>query len=754
MNEITSQQHPHHSTLVSILWNIANGLRGTYRPPQYRRVMLPLIVLARFDAILSKHTDEMKKLYQVKQDELKEKISEIDLSINTHSEKEEKKKALIEIFTYQQNRELTTIVGKDRKQTLYNISGFNLARLLDDPDHIRTNLIKYIEGFSAKAKDIFDKFEFEKEIDKLDEANRLFKILQTFVGDLHSHGLTLSPEVISNTQMGYLFEEMIRKFNEQANEEAGDHFTPREVIRLMVNIAFAEDHQELSKPSVHRTIYDPTCGTGGMLSESEKELKGFNQAISLGLYGQEYNAESYAICCADLLIKDEPAEHIIFGDTLGVHNAKDKGNGYTPQDGHLNMRFDYMFANPPFGVEWKIQEEFVKKEYQDQGFDGRFGAGLPRINDGSLLFLQHMLSKMKQPDADEQGSRIAVVFNGSPLFTGDAGSGESNIRRYVIENDLLEAVIALPDQMFYNTGIYTYIWILSNKKSDKRKGKIQLINATQHFQKMQKSLGNKRNELSQQHIAEITKLYTDFANTQESKIFNNQDFAYVKISVERPLRLNFQTSSERIERLWQQTAFANLTKSKKIKDEAQIKADEAAGMAQQQAIIHALGTLGDTLYTNREIFLKVLTPVLKALTFSIGAPLKKAILEALSERDQTADICFDSKGNPEADPQLRDSELVPIPPEMPFPLALGYDNETNLDELLTAIRSTVQAYMQTEVLPHVPDAWVDESKTKLGYEIPINRHFYVYKPPRDLAEIKAEIVELEREIMQMLGDLP
>ncbi|STZ76531.1 type I restriction-modification system subunit M [Bergeriella denitrificans] len=725
MTAIITQYHPHHSTLVSILWNIANGLRGTYRPPQYRRVMLPLIVLARFDAILSQHTDEMK----------------------AHFEANKSKPQLV------LDKELTAIVGKDRKQTLYNTSGFNLARLLDDPEHIRTNLIKYIGGFSAKAKDIFDKFEFEKEIDKLDEANRLFKILQTFVGDLQSQGLTLSPDVISNSQMGYLFEELIRKFNEQANEEAGDHFTPREVIRLMVNIAFAEDHAELQKPNVHRTIYDPTCGTGGMLSESEKELKGFNNAISLGLYGQEYNAESYAICCADLLIKDEPAEHIVFGDTLGVLNAKDKGNGFTPHDGHSDRRFDYMFANPPFGVEWKIQEDFVKKEHQDQGFNGRFGAGLPRINDGSLLFLQHMLSKMKQPETDAQGSRIAVVFNGSPLFTGDAGSGESNIRRYVIENDLLEAVIALPDQMFYNTGIYTYIWVLSNKKNAKRQGKVQLINATQYFQKMQKSLGNKRNELSEQHIADITRLYAEFKQNKDSKIFNNQDFAYLKVIVERPLRLNFQASSERIEKLWEQTAFANLAKSKKIKDAAQIKADETQGLAQQQAIIAALNSLEDTFYTDRKAFLKVLDPILKALNFSVSAPLKKAILEALSEQDQTADICTDSKGNKEADPQLRDSELVPLPSEIAFPLNLGYDNQTHLDELLTALRPTIEAYMQAEVLPHVPDAWVDESKTKLGYEIPINRHFYEYKPPRDLSEIKVDIVALEKEIMQMLGKL-
>lgn len=741
----TANYHPHHSTLTSVIWNIANGLRGTYRPPQYRKVMLPLIVLARFDAILSQHTDAMKNVFEANQ---------------RQPENAQLPQVLLD-------KQLTNIVGKDRKQTLYNVSGFNLTRLLDDPDHIRANFTHYINGFSAKAKDIFDKFEFDKELDKLDEANRLYQILHTFIGDLQKQGLTLSPDVISNTQMGYLFEELIRKFNEQANEEAGDHFTPREVIRLMVKIAFAQDHQDLYKAGVFRTIYDPACGTGGMLSESEKELKQLNSQINLNLFGQEYNDESYAICCADLLIKDEPAENIIFGDTLGVKNAKDKGNGFTPHDGHPDKRFDYMFANPPFGVEWKIQEAFVKQEHQEKGFNGRFGAGLPRINDGSLLFLQHMMSKMKQPEKDEQGSRIAVVFNGSPLFTGDAGSGESNIRRYIIENDLLEAVIALPDQMFYNTGIYTYIWILSNKKSDERKGKIQLIDATAHYQKMAKSLGNKRHELSEAHINDITQLYTDFKQNGTSdlikdkngeakicsKIFDNQDFGYLKITVERPLRLNFQASAERIEKLWQQTAFINLAKSKKIKDEAQIKADETQGEKQQHAIIDALNNLDKTLYLDRKAFLKQLDPALKKLAFAIAAPVKKAILEALSERDPEAEICRDSKGNAEPDPQLRDSELVPLPSATALPIALGYDNETHLDRLLTDLRPHIQAYMQAEVLPHVPDAWVDESKTKLGYEIPINRHFYVYEPPRDLAEIKAEIMDLEQEIMQMLGNL-
>lgn len=742
---IELNQHPQHSKLVTLVWSIANILRGPYRPPQYRRVMLPLIVLGRFDAILSPYTQQVKAFYDVEMSKPKDK-------------------QLKGVFL---EKALTKITSSERKQSLYNVSGFNLETLLADSEHFTANLLKYIDGFSDKAKDIFAKFEFEKEIEKLDDANRLYLIFKNFNEELKKSGLDLSPKSISNLQMGYLFEELVRKFNEQANEEAGDHFTPREVINLMVNVIFAEDSKELSKLSKHCLIYDPTAGTGGMLSESEKYLKDYNNTISLELYGQEYNPESYAICCSDLLIKDEPAENIVYGDTLGVKNAKEK-DGYVPHDGHQNKHFDYMFSNPPFGVEWKPEKDFVETEAK-LGFSGRFGAGLPRINDGSLLFLQHMISKMKPaPEKGGEGSRIAVVFNGSPLFTGDAGSGESNIRRWIIENDLLEAIIALPDQMFYNTGIYTYVWLVSNKKSKKRQGKVQLIDGTAHYQKMIKSLGNKRNELSVEHIAELTHLYANFIHEERSKtiknqsgdfkvcskIFTNQDFGYLKLVVERPLRLNFQVSVERIARLDCQTAFINLAVSKKIKDEKQIAEEEQIGITQQQAIKAILTKIdANTVWKDRKSFLKVLDSQLKKLTFKLSAPVKKAILEALSERDPDAEICLDSKGDPEADPQLRDTELVSLPLGISLPLPLGYDNESGLDKLLKLVRPHCEAYMQTEVLPHVPDAWVDYNKTKVGYEIPINRHFYVYEPPRPLAEIKADIEQLEQEIMQLLGEL-
>lgn len=737
--------HPQHSKLSTSVWGVANILRGPYRPPQYRRVMLPLIVLGRFDAILSDSAEEMKSVYD-------EEMAKPE------------KNRLAPAFL---DKKLTEIGNNTRKQTLYNVSGFNLTKLLEDSEQFTANLNKYIDGFSATAKDIFSKFEFLQEIEKLDDANRLYKVFQELHKSLKDNGLSLSPGSISNLQMGYLFEELVRKFNEQANEEAGDHFTPREVIELMVNIIFEEDQEELVKPGVHRTIYDPTAGTGGMLSESEKFLKKYNDSISLGMYGQEYNPESYAICCADLLIKDEPAENIIYGDTLGVKNAKEK-DGYIPHDGHSDRSFDYMFANPPYGVEWKNQKDFIEDE-EKLGFSGRFGAGLPRINDGSLLFAQHMISKMKaSPEDGGTGSRIAVVFNGSPLFTGDAGSGESNIRRWIIENDWLEAVIALPDQMFYNTGIYTYIWIISNKKSEKRRGKVQLIDATDHYEKMTKSLGNKRHQLSAAHIAEITKLYASFKDQEESeliqtksgegkicsKIFNNQDFGYLKLTVERPLRLNFEISSERIERLQEQTAFVNLAKSKKVKNTAEIAKEEETGRLQQEEITALLmANISDKQWKNRDEFLKVLNKILKELSFKFGGPMRKAILDALSERDQTADVCKNSKGDIEVDVQLRDTELVPLPEGLALPLPITYDKDPDLSELLPLIETHCEEYLQKEVLPHVADAWIDYSKTRVGYEIPINRHFYVYEAPRPLEEIKAEIVELEQEIMQMLGGL-
>jgi type I restriction enzyme M protein len=713
------------TNLINFVFDIANKLRGPYRPPQYRKVMLPMTVLRRLDCVLEPTKEQVLAEYE----KLKAKGLEGD--------------ALHKV--------LARKASKDRNQPLYNISPYTFEKLLADPENIATNLTSYINGFSESARAVFEAFGFESEIEKLDKANRLYLIVKEFTDpkiDLH-------PERVSNHDMGYVFEELVRRFNEQANEEAGDHFTPREVIRLMAHLIYTED-EDVYTPGIVRTIYDPTAGTGGMLSVSEEYITEHNPQAHLELFGQEYNEESWAICRSDLLIKDEPVENITFGDILG--------DGETG-DGHPDKTFHYMLANPPFGVEWKPEEDYVKKEHHELGFSGRFGPGLPRINDGATLFLLHMISKMKPaPEQGGEGSKIAIVFNGSPLFNGDPGPSESNIRRWIIENDWLDAIIALPDQLFYNTGIYTYVWLVTNRKPTHRKGKVQLIDGTRHYQKMKKSLGNKRNELGDEHIAELTRLYGDFTHGSTctvgqngerkervcSKIFDNRDFGYLKLTVERPLRLNFQASAERIERLWQVTTFLNLAKSKKRKDQAEQEAEVQAGKATQQRIIEILQGMDATLYTDRAEFEPVLKGAFKAAGEKLPAPIKKAILGALSEHDPEAAICRDKDGNPEPDTDLRDTEIVPLPADIPLPLPLGYDKDADNSELLKLVREHCEDYLAREVLPFISDAWIDHDKIKVGYEIPITRHFYVYQPPRPLEEIECDIKGLEKEILEML----
>ena len=558
-----------HKEIAGKIWEIANRLRGPYRPPQYRLVMLPMVVLRRLDWVLEPTKDAV---------------------LAEHAK-------LIAAGTPENAipRLLTRVVDKNRKQPLYNTSPFTFAKLLDDSENIAPNLVSYINGFSDTARAIFDKFKFGDQIEKLDSSNRLYAIVQAMADakvDLH-------PDRISNLEMGYLFEHLVMKFNEQANEEAGDHFTPREVIKLMTHLVYTGE-EDVYKPRIYREIYDPACGTGGMLSVSEETIRAGNPKAELGLYGQEYNDESWAICCSDMLIKDEETDHIILGDTLG--------DGKTG-DGFQGRQFHYMLANPPFGVEWKDQQKVVAKEAAETGFNGRFGAGLPAINDGSLLFLQHMISKMHpSPDQGGEGSKIAIIFNGSPLFSGDAGSGPSNIRRWIIENDWLDAIVALPDQLFYNTGIFTYVWLVSNRKKPERRGKVQLIDGTRFFAKMKKSLNNKRNELSEAHIADLTRLYGNFTDGEKarvctdekaglwddrvvSRIFDNHEFGFLKVTVERPLRLNFEATAERIARLDDQSAFVGLAVSKKRKDAKVVEAEEAAGREEQQAIRDIVSTL-------------------------------------------------------------------------------------------------------------------------------------------------------------------
>lgn len=688
-----------HKEIAGKIWEIANRLRGPYRPPQYRLVMLPMVVLRRLDCVLEPIKDAVLKEHA----------------------------RLIAALTPESAvpRLLTKVVDPDRKQILYNTSYFTFQKLLGDSENIAPNLVDYINGFSKTARRIFEKFKFSDQIEKLDSSNRLYLIVKAMAEiDLH-------PDRISNIEMGYIFEHLVMRFNEQANEEAGDHFTPREVIRLMTHLVYTGE-EDVYKPSVYREIYDPACGTGGMLSVSEETIRAQNLRAELALYGQEYNDESWAICCSDMLIKDEETENIVLGDTLG--------DGKT-SDGFPGRQFHYMLANPPFGIEWKDQQKAVENEAWGLGFSGRFGAGLPAINDGSLLFLQHMISKMKDPPSmGGEGSKIAIIFNGSPLFSGDAGSGPSSIRRWIIENDWLDAIVALPDQLFYNTGIFTYIWLVSNRKKSERRGKVQLIDGTRFFQKMKKSLNNKRNELSDEHIDRLTEIYGNFrdgereavlidGSTEErivSRIFDNHAFGFLKVTIEQPLRLNFEATSMRIARLDEQSAFANLTVSKKRKDVAVVEAEEAAGRAAQDAIRAMLGTLAcNGRYMDRKDFNADLNIAARLAGLKLPAPIKKAIFAALGERDPEAEICRDSNGQPEPDKELRDTENIPLPLDTVLPLPMKFGTDMPNDDLVKAMRPVIDAYFAAEVLPHVPDAWVDYGKTKVGYEIPINRHFYV-----------------------------
>ncbi len=692
-----------HSQLANFIWSICNLLRGPYKRNEYRKVILPLTVLRRFDCLLAPTKEKVLKEYPA----LKGKPESI-------------------------------ILGKLRRITgrpFYNFSKFDFDKLLNDPNQLAPNLNKYITSFSPNVRDIMERFAFEQQITRMTEKNLLFEVIKAF------GKIDLSPERVDNVQMGYVFEELIRIGAEQSNEEAGEHFTPREVIKLMVNLLLSPE-KDLRRSHVVKTIYDPACGTGGMLSVAEKYIRDLNAEASPHLFGQDWNDEAWAVCKSDMLIKGEDADNIRLGDSFSQDSFDRDKEG-------KKITFDYMLANPPFGVEWKQQANFIEKEHKTLGYQGRFGAGLPRINDGSLLFLQHMLSKMRQPK--EGGSRIGIVFNGSPLFTGDAGSGESNIRQWIIDNDWLEAVVALPDQLFYNTGISTYIWILTNRKEAERKGKIQLIDARQFYVKMRKSLGNKRNKIGDREegepdqIGEIAKIHGNFRDGETrtfaidgqqkslvvSKIFDNADFGFHKITVERPLRLNFQASAERIERLEDESGFKNLATSNKKNEKVRLQ-EIAEGQKRQEEIRRMLRALaeasGEKLYKDRERFLADLKSVAQQHDLRLSAAELKAVLSALSERDETAEICRDKEGNPEPDPELRDTETVPL-------------------------KMSIEEYFKREVLPHVPDAWIDHSKTKVGYEIPLNRHFYRYEPPRPLEEIEADIKKLEGEILALLKEV-
>ncbi len=617
------------SDKVNFIWSIADLIRDSFKRGKYQDVILPLTVLRRIDCVLAPTKSEVLDALE----EYGGRLENPDRLLRSKS-----------------------------RYAFYNKSPYTFEKLLGDEKQLAANLRNYIANFSDNMCEVINRFDFDNTITKLDEANLLFQVMERF------NNIDLHPHSVSNAEMGLIFEELIRKFNEASNENPGEHFTPREVIRLMVDLLIVHDEKDLQQQGKIVLVYDPCCGTGGMLTLAKKRIDEMNSSATVRLYGQEVNPETFAVAKSDLFMISRDgteAENIAFGSTLS-------------NDRHCSEKFDYILANPPYGKKWEGDETAVKQE-ADQGHNGRFGAGTPRISDGQMLFLQHMISKMRPPDSE--GSRIAIVINGSPLFIGDAGSGESEIRRWILEKDWLDAIIALPEQLFYNTGIGTYIWILSNRKAADRVGRVQLIDASSFHVPLRKNLGDKSREISPEQIAEIVRLYSERPESEYSKVFDARDFGYRKVTVERPLRMNFQATAERIARLDEEKTFQNLANSKKR--EPQQKADEeAAGRAEQARIRSILAAMPGTLFLNRDAFLATLTETANAHDYKLKAPIRKAILKALGEPDDSADICRDSKGRPEADSGLRDSKQVPL-------------------------TETVEDYFAREVAPHVPDAWIN-----------------------------------------------
>jgi type I restriction enzyme M protein len=677
------------SSTAAFLWSVADLLRGDFKQSQYGRIILPFTLLRRLECVLEATKPNVLAMYETVKDK----------EINAQDK----------------------LLMHAANLSFYNTSKMDLNKLGETG--VAQNLESYVQSFSPTAREIFEHFDFFNTIDKLAEADLLYKVAKRFATtDLH-------PDVIDNHSMGLVFEELIRRFAESSNETAGEHFTPRDIVRLTTSLVFSSDDELLTQSGVVRSIYDPTAGTGGFLSAGMEYIHELNDKAALSAFGQELNPESYAICKADMLIKGQKVENIKLGNTLSDDQLPD-------------IYADFSISNPPFGVDWKKVQKKINDEHKEKGFEGRFGAGLPRVSDGSLLFLMHLISKMRPvtgSNATNTGSRIGIILNGSPLFTGGAGSGESEIRRYILESDLLEAIIALPTDMFYNTGISTYIWILSNNKPKERKGKVQLINAAKEraktggrgrsggvesseqvenvfYQAMRKSLGNKRKELTEESIETIVKTYGQFVENDFSKIFDYQDFGYRRITVERPLKLAIYPKDP-------------LRLSLLQEDNVWLKMDGVL----RNAITDALDNFADEKLLSRELFHKKLLSKLTA--YKINAAQLKLITKHLSEQDDEAVICK-TKGKIEANPDLRDNENVPL-------------------------KQSVQDYFEREVLPHVPDAWIDKSKTDdkdgevgiVGYEIPFNRHFYVYQPPRALEEIDADLDAVSADIMKLLQEV-
>lgn len=664
---------------VGFIWAIADLLRGDVKAHEYGQFILPFVVLRRLDCVL----EPTKSDVIARAKSLEGKVTNVD-----------------------------PILERVSGAPFYNVSPLTFTDLLNDDKNIRANLTSYLAGFSSGAADVLEKYKFAERINTLDKAGLLYQVVAKFADiDLH-------PDAVPNHAMGYIFEELLRRFSEMANETAGEHFTPREVVNLMVNILFVEDEKALSGVAPVRTLFDPACGTGGLLSSSQDYLAELNPDAHLEVYGQELNPETWAICRSDMLIKGEKPENIVLGNSLSA-------------DGHPDERFDYMLANPPFGVKWEKYAEPILAEAENEGFDGRFGAGTPRSNDGSLLFLQHMLSKMKPvvddpstPDIIEGGSRLAIVFSGSPLFSGAAGSGESNIRRWIIENDWLEAVVALPDQLFYNTSISTYFWVLTNRKRPERRGKVLLLDARNEFEKMRKSLGQKRKFISDAAIDEVTRLYMDAADASlddpRVKVLPNEAFGFQRVTVEQPLRRRWVISPDAVAAVGETKAWT-----------------KAALTDSPQEVFASL--VGQE-YADEKSCLKAV----QATTPAVPLPVAKELVKAAAVADPDAPIITNRRGEPLPDADLRDAENVPLPSGF---LALDEDEQAK------ALFESAEDHLKREVHPYAPEAWIDHSKTKVGYEIPFTRQFYVYTPPRPVAELDAEIAEREARIRELLGGL-
>ncbi|WP_160050512.1 class I SAM-dependent DNA methyltransferase [Nocardiopsis sp. FR4] len=659
-----------HQELANFIWSVADLLRGDYKQSEYGKVILPFVVLRRLDCVLEPTKQAVREAHE----------------------------------KFRGKPVHDTFVLRASGHSFYNTSPLTLKRIADDASQAANNLTHFVNAFSENAREVLEKYDFLAQIRRLDEAGLLYQVVGRFAD------LDLGPERVSNMQMGYVFEELIRRFSEISNETAGEHFTPREVIRLMTELLLAPDKDSLRGPGVVREVLDPACGTGGMLTEVHDYILGLNPDATVAMSGQELNGESWAISRSDLMIKGQNPKNIKFGNSFN-------------NDQHRGSTFDYMLANPPFGVEWKKVKDDVEAEHQ-LGRLGRFEAGLPRINDGSLLFLQHMISKMKpyEPgNIEKPGSRLAIVFNGSPLFTGGAGSGESEIRRWILENDWLEAIVALPDQLFYNTGISTYFWILTNRKDSAHKGKVMLVDAREHWAKMRKSLGDKRKYITDEQIGELSRLYLDAQGVAADpehplhgkvKVFANEDFGYQRITVERPLKLRFEVTEDALAEL-----SAVLDKGR-----ATAKYEQKAELVET---LRSLVGVGPS-FKKTEFADRIQVALAEAGVSKPPTAVMKAVWSVVSVRDPEGEVQR-KKGEPEPDPELRDFENIP----------LGED---------------IEAYMEREVLPHVADAWVDHSKTRIGYEIPFTRYFYVYTPPRPLEEIDAELKQLEGEIQRLLGE--